>query len=113
MPKDFLVATAKGESNSGASLFRARKKRGPRLYTNPLKLQTPRGLAQQCADPALIRCQTPGDPYWHLYFTGGPLKENDRDAEADLRYHYIPIYRSLDLVHWQYQGDALICPPTY
>jgi arabinan endo-1,5-alpha-L-arabinosidase len=113
MSKDFLVATAKGESDSNGSLFRAIKKRGRRLYTNPLQLQTPLGLAQQCPDPALIRSQTPGDPYWYLYCTGGPLNEDDRDAGADLIYHFIPIYRSLDLVHWQYQGDALIYPPTY
>ena len=83
------------------------------FYQNPLQLQTPIGLAQQCPDPNIIKGQVAGDPYWYLYSTSGPLTNADRDAQGNLIRHYIPMYRSLDLVHWQYQGDAFTGPPSY
>ncbi|MBV8214093.1 MAG: family 43 glycosylhydrolase [Verrucomicrobia bacterium] len=76
-------------------------------------MSTPLGWAQRCPDPAVIRSQSPDDPCWYLYCTGGPLSEADRDTTGNLRYHWLPIYRSFDLVHWEYQGDALSRPPHY
>jgi arabinan endo-1,5-alpha-L-arabinosidase len=83
------------------------------FYQNPLQLQTPIGLAQECPDPNVIKGQAPDDHYWYLYSTSGPLTNADRDAQGNLVTHFIPMYRSLDLVHWEYQGDAFTGPPSY
>jgi arabinan endo-1,5-alpha-L-arabinosidase len=83
------------------------------FYQNPLQLQTPIGLAQECPDPNVIKGQAPDDHYWYLYSTSGPLTNADRDAQGNLITHFIPMYRSLDLVRWEYQGDAFAGPPSY
>ena len=98
-----MQSDSKRNSSSGKS----------RPFRNPLELNTPFGIAQQCPDPTIIRNQDANDRFWYLYCTGGPLNEADRDKKGRLRYRYIPIYRSLDLVFWEYQGDVLPKLPIY
>jgi beta-xylosidase len=42
-----------------------------------------------------------------------PLNNDDRDENGNLVNHYIPIYRSLDLVHWEYHDDVFTAPPEW
>ena len=82
-------------------------------YENPLLPVIPGdGVVESCADPALIRGQTFGDPYWYAYCTTDPLNGQDRTAGA-LNFHLIPILRSLDLVNWTYVGDAFAQRPSW
>jgi arabinan endo-1,5-alpha-L-arabinosidase len=113
MYTDSLLSPDKNQFESKADFPAPEKKRELQFYINPLGLQTPVGQAQQCADPTLIRGQAPDDPFWYLYCTGGPLNDDDRDADGNHLYRHIPIYRSLDLVHWQYQGDVFSGLPVY
>jgi arabinan endo-1,5-alpha-L-arabinosidase len=48
-----------------------------------------------------------------MYSTMSPLNNDDRDEIGNLLTHYIPIYRSQDLVHWEYQGDVFTSPPEW
>lgn len=82
-------------------------------YTNPLRPTIPGdGVAESCADPSVTRGVAP-DTYWYLYCTTDPLNDNDRNAAGDLNFHLIPMYRSLDLVHWTYMGDAFASRPSW
>jgi arabinan endo-1,5-alpha-L-arabinosidase len=83
-------------------------------YRNPLDIQIPGdGKVESCADPSIIRSQTPGDNYWYMYCTTDPLRGDDRDAQGNLIFHFIPIHRSLDLIHWTYVGDAFSARPAW
>jgi arabinan endo-1,5-alpha-L-arabinosidase len=83
-------------------------------YTNPLQAQIPGGgVVQSCADPSIIRGQTPGDPYWYVYCTTDPLNDNDKNASGAYNFHLIPMLRSLDLAHWTYMGDAFSARPAW
>jgi arabinan endo-1,5-alpha-L-arabinosidase len=85
-----------------------------KAYRNPLVLQLPDGTqAESCPDPAIIRSQTPGDPYWYLFGSSDPLNSQDRDAQGNLILHLITRFRSLDLIHWEYLGPAFSVPPPY
>jgi arabinan endo-1,5-alpha-L-arabinosidase len=76
-------------------------------YTNPLNVRTPEGeVVESCADPAVLRGQEPGDTLWYLYCTTDPLNSDDRDANGDLIFHFIPTFTSTDLVNWTYAGDV-------
>ena len=89
------------ESSSGAT-----NAANTGTYTNPLPVQIPNdGLVESCADPSIIRGQTPGDTYWYMYCTTDPLNGNDRTG-GNLNFHLIPMLRSADLVNWTYMGDA-------
>jgi len=84
------------------------------VYTNPLTIQIPGdGLVESCADPSVIRGQTPGDTYWYMYCTSDPLSDTDRNANGDFIFHRIPMFKSSDLVHWVYQGDAAGAFPSW
>ncbi len=76
-------------------------------YTNPLAPVVPgNGVVESCADPSIIRGQQPGDTYWYMYCTTDPLNGADRNASGDLNFRIIPTLRSIDLVNWEYVGDA-------
>jgi arabinan endo-1,5-alpha-L-arabinosidase len=82
-------------------------------YTNPLPIQIPDdGMVESCADPTILRGQTPGDNYWYMYCTTDPLNDNDRTGD-NFNFHLIPMLRSLDLVNWTYQGDAFSTRPDW
>src|SRR4029078_8057856 len=68
---------------------------------------------ESCADPSVIRGQTPGDSYWYMYCTSDPLNDTDRNANGDFIFHRIPMFKSSDLVHWVYQGDATCELPSW
>jgi arabinan endo-1,5-alpha-L-arabinosidase len=83
-------------------------------YENPLPAVIPGdGVVESCADPSLIRGQTPGDPYWYAYCTTDPLNDEDRNARGQFNFHFIPILRSLDLFNWTYVGDAFASRPAW
>ena len=82
-------------------------------YTNPLPVQIPNdGIVESCADPSIIRGQTPGDNYWYMYCTTDPLNGDDR-TNGNLNFHLIPMLRSSDLVNWTYMGDAFTTRPDW
>lgn len=83
-------------------------------YTNPLPVVADDGaLVESCADPSIIRSQTPGDTAWYMYCTTDPLNSDDRNAAGGLNFRLIPTFRSLDLVNWTYIGDAFAERPSY
>jgi len=83
-------------------------------YDNPLRIAIPGdGLVESCADPSVIRSQTPGDPSWYAYCTTDPLNDDDRNADGSFRFRLIPILRSTDLVEWTYVGDAFAERPAW
>ncbi len=86
----------------------------PSTYTNPLSLYDPKtGPVVSCPDPAIIRQRKDWFDVWYLYCTGDPLNSNDKDSTGNLKNHLIPIYRSYDLIHWTYLGDAFQTAPTW
>jgi arabinan endo-1,5-alpha-L-arabinosidase len=87
---------------------------GTGVYSNPLKPQIPSGgIVESCADPSVIRGQQQGDNYWYMYCTTDPLNDADRDANGNFVFHRIPMFKSLDLVNWTYEGDASSAFPTW
>src|SRR5581483_5216455 len=79
----------------------------PHTYTNPLTLQLANGQpAVSCPDPAIYRQRQRGGDTWYLYCTGDPLNAQDLDANGNPRPHLITQFRSWDLIHWTYIGDA-------
>jgi arabinan endo-1,5-alpha-L-arabinosidase len=82
-------------------------------YTNPLSLAVEGGEAQSCADPDVIRGQEKGDRAWYLYCTSDALYDDERDAAGALVIHNVPMFRSIDLVTWQYVGDAFPTKPSW
>jgi arabinan endo-1,5-alpha-L-arabinosidase len=65
-------------------------------YTNPV-------VTPVAADPDLIRAE---DGSFYLYATQDDWADGDGD-------HYIPIFRSRDLVNWTFVEDAFSAPPTW
>jgi arabinan endo-1,5-alpha-L-arabinosidase len=83
-------------------------------YSNPLNLQLPGGVsAEQCADPDVIRSQTPGDDAWYLFCTRDALVTGETDESGGPRFYSIPSYRSTNLVDWVFQGEALPSKPAW
>lgn len=88
--------------------------RGANIYENPLTLDIGGGsTAETCADPAVIEAVDPDDDHWYLYCTTDPLHGDDRHENGDLRFRLVPTYRSLDLVSWEYVGDAFDTAPDW
>jgi arabinan endo-1,5-alpha-L-arabinosidase len=88
--------------------------KNPGTYQNPLTLNVGDGeLAESCADPVTIRGQRPGDDYWYLYCTTDPLNSGDRNENGDFNFNLIPIFRSHDLVNWEYQDNAFDARPEW
>ena len=82
-------------------------------YSNPLDLQLPGGqTAASCADPFVLR-PTGHDPQWTLYCTADALTSSETDSTGALVIHQVPQYRSMDLVHWRYAGDAFPTKPSW
>ena len=74
---------------------------------NPLVMQMPDGRpVENCADPTVIRGQQGGDTSWYMYCTKDALFDGDVS-------HRLPMFRSEDLVHWTYAGDALAAHPFW
>ncbi len=85
-----------------------------RTYINPLRLELPdRTPAASCPDPAIIKERDRSPDTWYLYCTGDPLNSADLDANGSLRSHLILQFRSQDLIHWTYIGDAFQHTPAW
>jgi len=82
----------------------------PASYRNPLPVRLADGeLAQNCADPAVLRDPRARTPTWYLYCTSDPVSKRERSGQArDGGWHFrmMPVYRSTDLVHWDFVADA-------
>lgn len=86
----------------------------PATYSNPLPLDLGGGrLAEQCADPDVIRAEDPADPAWYLYCTRDVIDSSLRNPDGSLVFSSIPTYRSTDLVHWSFVGEALPTKPAW
>jgi arabinan endo-1,5-alpha-L-arabinosidase len=85
-------------------------------YRNPLPVRLANGdLAQNCADPAVLRDPRANAPTWYLYCTSDPVSKTERpggNETSPWHFHMIPIYRSTDLVSWTYVGDAFADRPA-
>jgi arabinan endo-1,5-alpha-L-arabinosidase len=80
-------------------------------YRNPLALRLPGGQhAESCADPFVLHGR---DRHWYLYCTSDALSSTERDASGALVIHNVPTFRSTDLIHWTYTGDALPTKPSW
>jgi arabinan endo-1,5-alpha-L-arabinosidase len=88
----------------------------PATYRNPLPVRLANGeLAQNCADPAVLRDPRARTPTWYLYCTSDPVSKTERPLEGEQgrwHFHMIAIYRSTDLVDWRYVGDAFAGRPA-
>jgi arabinan endo-1,5-alpha-L-arabinosidase len=87
-----------------------------RAYHNPLTVRLASGEpAQNCADPAVLRDPRARTPTWYMYCTSDPVSKRERDPNGkDGGWHFrmIPIYRSIDLVHWDFVSDAFSDRPA-
>jgi arabinan endo-1,5-alpha-L-arabinosidase len=82
-------------------------------YTNPLKLELPSGAqADSCADPDVLRGVGP-DRHWYLYCTSDALTATELGPDGKPVLHNVPMYSSLDLIHWTYRGDAFPSKPSW
>jgi arabinan endo-1,5-alpha-L-arabinosidase len=82
-------------------------------YTNPLKLALPSGAqAESCADPDVIH-GAGADRHWYLYCTSDALTASELGPDGKPVLHNVPMFRSLDLIHWSYQGDAFPTKPSW
>jgi arabinan endo-1,5-alpha-L-arabinosidase len=83
-------------------------------YRNPMSLILPGGAhAESCADPFVLRVPAGAVTNWYLYCTSDPLTSSERDAQGNLVIHNVPTYRSADLTHWHYLGDAVPAKPSW
>ena len=83
-------------------------------YHNPMRLTLPTGQqAASCADPSVIHAHGMADPHWYLYCTSDALTETEVDASGNPVIHNVPTFRSTDLVHWTYMGDAFASKPSW
>lgn len=81
-------------------------------YHNPLQLHLANGEpAANCADPAILRDPQAQQPTWYLYCTMDPVSRNER-AAAGWRFRLMPIYRSTNLLDWQFVADAFTQRPV-
>jgi arabinan endo-1,5-alpha-L-arabinosidase len=87
----------------------------PALYQNPLPVRLAGGeLAQNCADPAVLRDPRARKPTWYLYCTSDPVSKRERsghEGDGGWKFHMMPVYRSGDLVHWDFVADAFTDRP--
>jgi arabinan endo-1,5-alpha-L-arabinosidase len=82
-------------------------------YTNPLKLALPSGAqAESCADPDVIHGAA-ADRHWYLYCTSDALTATELGPDGKPLLHNVPMFSSLDLIHWTYQGDAFATKPSW
>jgi len=87
----------------------------PATYQNPLPVRLASGeLAQNCADPAVLRDPRARKPTWYLYCTSDPVSKKERsghEGDGGWKFHMMPVYRSEDLVHWDFVADAFTDRP--
>src|ERR1700712_3781800 len=82
-------------------------------YTNPLKLALPAGgMAESCADPDVIH-GAGSDRHWYLYCTSDALTATELGSDGKPLLHNVPMFSSLDLIHWTYRGDAFPTKPSW
>jgi arabinan endo-1,5-alpha-L-arabinosidase len=83
-------------------------------YRNPLSLALPGGdQAASCADPFVLHGATAGDRSWYLYCTSDALTATELGPGGTPLIHNVPMFRSTDLTHWTYAGDALPTKPSW
>lgn len=83
-------------------------------YRNPLPMTLPDGTqALNCADPFVFKGPQAGDPRWYLYCTTDALDINQLSQQGPGEYVVLPMYSSLDLVHWTFAGAALPASPGW
>ncbi|HEX8606503.1 MAG TPA: family 43 glycosylhydrolase [Pseudoduganella sp.] len=81
-------------------------------YQNPLPVRLASGEpAQNCADPAVLRDPQAAQPTWYLYCTSDPVSRNEKEGDG-YRFRLLPVYRSTDLVHWDWVSDAFTERPA-
>ncbi len=110
-----LVAGVGGSQTRGdaAAEARGRLPVSPE-FRNPLMLVDPAtGPGVSCPDPAIAKERVSGADTWYLYCTGDPLNSNDKDANGNLRNHYVAMWKSIDLTHWTYNGDVFPADPAW
>ena len=82
-------------------------------YANPLAPPLGGGaVVESCADPSVMY-GAEGEGRWYLYCTTDPLHGGDRDGAGNLNFHLIPMFSSVDLVNWTYEGDAFTTRPAW
>ena len=88
----------------------------PATYTNPLAVRLARGEpAQNCADPAVLRDPRAAKPTWYMYCTSDPVSKRERsghEGDGGWKFRMMPVYRSNDLVHWDFVADAFTDRPA-
>ncbi len=103
---------------SAAAAAAAEPAPAARAYHNPLSVRLASGEpAQNCADPAVLRDPRARRPTWYLYCTSDPVSKREREKDASGKdggwnFRMIPIYRSTDLVHWDFVADAFSDRPA-
>nr|WP_229419468.1 family 43 glycosylhydrolase [Pseudoduganella dura] len=81
-------------------------------YQNPLPVTLASGeIAQNCADPAVLRDPRATQPTWYLYCTTDPVSRDEKEGDG-YRFRLLPVYRSTDLVHWDWVADSFIDRPA-
>jgi arabinan endo-1,5-alpha-L-arabinosidase len=101
-----LAAAAPAAAHAGARIAPS--------YRNPLVLQLPDGgRAASCADPSILRAHDPSDRHWYLYCTSDALTASQSGPDGTPLIHNIPMFRSTDLTHWSYVGDAFPTKPAW
>jgi arabinan endo-1,5-alpha-L-arabinosidase len=85
-------------------------------YQNPLPVRLASGEpAQNCADPAVLRDPRAARPTWYLYCTSDPVSKRERTGDTrdgGWKFRMMPVYRSTDLVHWDFVADAFAERPA-
>jgi arabinan endo-1,5-alpha-L-arabinosidase len=79
-------------------------------YVNPVPITAGDQRVETFADPSVIEAP---DGTYYAYATSDPLGGGDRDASGALRIRRVPFAHSRDLVHWDYQGEALASLPSW
>jgi arabinan endo-1,5-alpha-L-arabinosidase len=91
----------------------SRNSRTAPMHQNPMALRLPDGeTAASCADPSAIH-GVGRDRNWYLYCTTDALSATEENTDGTLVQHTVPTYRSTDLTHWTYVGDAFSTKPAW
>lgn len=109
-----LASAGTAKAQTAAELRKARELPLFPRFKNPLTLFDPAtGPGVSCPDPAVMSEVIKNVNVWYLYCTGDPLNSNDKDINGNLKNHYIAIWRSVDLIHWTFNGDAFPADPAW
>lgn len=100
-------------STTTAASIASRGGRVAPTHQNPMALRLPDGeTAASCADPTAIH-GVGRDRNWYLYCTTDALSATETNPDGTLVQHTVPTYRSTDLTHWTYVGDAFSAKPAW